>query len=235
MPQSMLKKITARFSKVQHRCVLAFFLLLWLGTHVFADSGLTSILEQSDCDPEHKFSIEQIFYAAQQQGIPPAMLYPKLKEGLAKHAPCGRLVEALKHELTYLLEARDILLFADKELDIDNEQALWLRTSILLAKGFSGSVIRELAVASRSSWDDYREATVVFVNLTQWGLSVSSALTVVKLLLSSRIPTSDFSGIITIFIEGRKLFISPQEIIRRIREIIPSVNSIVTLEERVIY
>jgi hypothetical protein len=212
--------------------ILYFFLAV---TQLFADNELETILKQIECTTNEKASLEAIFNKTASLNIPLEMLLPKLKEGMAKKVPCIRLIAVLEQEINYLVESRSLLLVIDPGLPLSTEQAIWMRTSIMLAKGISSSVIKTIALASSGRWKDYREATVLYLNLVQWGLPESLSLDTIKLILGSRLPGSDFPGILSIFIQGRKLYLSPDEIIKRIREAIPYVETILALKERVIY
>jgi hypothetical protein len=75
----------------------------------------------------------------------------------------------------------------------------------------------------------------LYLSLTQWGLTDDEALTIVELVLESAIPGQDFAGLINIFTRGRSLYISPEEIITRMKEVIDVIDTVETLEEKILY
>jgi hypothetical protein len=235
----LIQNRLASVSRVQkrhtHHGIIIIMLFFVLHFPLFADNGLSAILAQSHCGSDEKKAIEELFVNAEKQKVPFEMLYPRLEEGIAKRVDCRRLIIVLEHEIGSLVKARAILLSVDPGLLLSEEQALWMRTSIMLDKGFKESTVKDMVYASRFRWKDFKEATILFVNLVQWGLNEYSAAAVIELAMGSRIPGEEFSEIVSIFTKGRKYYIAPEEIIRRIKEVIADVGSIRSLEERVIY
>lgn len=215
--------------------ILVIFLIFTVLLPVRADQALLSILEQSNYSDEQKGNIRKLFEEAEGKGIPSALILPRLEEGIAKKVPFNRLLKVLVKEIESLIKAHELLISVDPEMDLLKSSSIWLRTGILFSKSIPSDVIRSIALASISRWGDYRDATVLYLSLTQWGLTDKEALIVVESVLKSAIPGQDFIGLINIFTRGRSLYISPEEIIIRIKEVIDEIDTIEALEEKILY
>jgi hypothetical protein len=215
--------------------ILFIFLSFTVPCLLRADTSLLVILEQSNYTNEQIENIRQIFDDAGAKGIPPNFILPRLEEGIAKKVPFKRLINVLVKEIECLVQARELLASVDPDLVLLEESSIWLRTGILVSKGIPTTVIRAIAYASLSRWGDYRDATVLYLSLTQWGLTDDEALIVVESVLQSAINGQDFIGLMNVFTRGRSLHISPEEIIIRIKEVIDEIDTIEALEEKILY
>ncbi|MBN2440475.1 MAG: hypothetical protein JXJ04_04000 [Spirochaetales bacterium] len=215
--------------------VLSFILLFIVTFPINAEISLDSILRQSTYSTGQKDSIIALFKEAAEKGIPSPLLLPRLEEGVAKKVPYEKLMIVLSREISFLEQARDLLESLDKTLILADEPLLWLRTGLLFSKGVPREIIVAIASKSIQRWDDFREATSLYLSLEKWGLSEQEALLVVESVLASGLPGQDFMGIISIFTQGRSLYISPKEIIERIEEVIGTINTIEDLEDRILY
>ncbi|MBN2534876.1 MAG: hypothetical protein JXB88_18490 [Spirochaetales bacterium] len=213
------------------KLVLFFFVLI----PVMADPALLSILEKSSYTDEQKENICEIFKEAEVKEIPSSLILPRLEEGISKQVPYNRLKDVLVNEIDCLVQARELLIAVDTDIILLKESSIWLRTGILLAKHIPAKTIRAIACASISRWEDYRDATVLYLSLIQWGLTDDKALMAVEFVLQSSITGQDFIGIINIFTRGRSLHISPEEILIRMKEVIDDIDTIETLEEKILY
>lgn len=227
---STIRKINKGFLCVFIICISLFYIF-----PVWADTSLLSVLEQSSYTDKQKEIIRLVFEEAEAQGIPSELILPRLEEGIAKKVPVNRLIKVLTKEIECLVQAHDLLLSVDPDLVLSETPSIWLRTGILFSKHIPAETVRAIAGACMSRWEDYRDATVLYLSLTQWGLKSSEALMIVDSVLKSAIPGPDFIGIITIFIRGRSMNISPEEIITRMKEVINDIDSIETLEEKILY
>ena len=212
--------------------IFIFFIVL---SPIWPDTFLLSILEQSEYTDKQKGDIRELFQEAEAKGIPSELILPRLEEGIAKKVRFKRLITVLTKEIDYLIQAREILLSVDPDLILLEESTIWLRAGILFAKHVPSGTVRAIAYASKTRWGDYRDATVLYLSLTQWGLKDDEALFVVESVLKSAIPGPDFIGLISIFTRGRSLYISPEEIITRIKEVIGEIDTIEALEEKILY
>jgi hypothetical protein len=218
-----------------HKRACWIFLFLLCTIFIFADASLSSILEGSNFTDTERESIVNLFRDAEEKGIPPAFIIPRLEEGIAKNIPYNRLITALSVEIACLESARDLLLSLDSELPEVHKATIWLRTCILLSNDVAPEIIFEIASKSRDRWEDYREATALFLALTHWGLSDEDGLRVVSCLLESVVPGKDFTGVITLFTRARSMRISPGELIERMDEVINEVDTIESLEEKILF
>ena len=214
---------------------ICLFLFIYVTPQARADISYVSILKQSHYTTEQQDSLLSLFIKAEEDDIPSPLLLPRLEEGIAKKVSYERLIKVISQEIISLKQARKLLESLDPTLSLVNEPSIWLRTGILFSKGIPDEIIYVIASKSILRWEDYRDATSLYLSLTQWGLSEDEALSVVESLLLSKIPGQDFMGIIAIFTRARSLYVSPEEIIGRMKEVIATIETIEALEEKIMF
>ena len=190
------------------------------------------MLTRSRYSPEVQAEVSRLFREAERQGIPDGLLLPRLEEGIAKKVNAERLLAALEREQDLLLQARDLLTGLDGGERLLEDQASWARAANLLAAGYGTVEVGGLARASLSRPGDFRPAASLYVSLRGWGLSAGQALELVRGLLASPISGERFPGIMEIFIEGRRLRLAPEILIRRLLEQLPDARTIEELRQK---
>lgn len=194
--------------------------------------SLESVLSRSRFSPEVQGEISRQFREAGRHGIPVELLLPRLEEGIAKKVTAGRLLAALEREQDLLLQARGLLLGLDGGERLLEDRASWERAANLLAGGYSAGEVAELARTGLSRAEDFRPAASLYVSLRGWGLSSGQALELVRGLLASPISGERFPGIMEILIEGRRLRLPPETLIRRLVEQLPEARTIEELRRK---
>ncbi len=194
--------------------------------------NLESVLSRSRYSPEVQGEISRQFREAGRHGIPVELLLPRLEEGIAKKVSAGRLLAALVREQDLLLQARGLLSGLDGGERLLQDQASWARAENLLAGGYSGDEVAELARASLSRAGDFRPAASLYASLRGWGLSSGQALELVRGLLASPLSGERFPGIMEILIAGRRLRLPPETLIRRLLEQLPEARTIEELRQK---
>ena len=194
--------------------------------------SLEGVLSRSRYSLEERTVIRGQLLEAERQGIPIELLLPRLEEGVAKKAPLDRLLAALSRERELLLLARGLLMELEGGAKLAEDRACWARAANLLAGGYDGAEVRELARASLARPQDFRPAASLYVSLRGWGLPSSQGLDIVRLLLASPIPGRRFAGIMELFIEGRRLRLPPDVLSRRLLEQLPEVKTIEELRQK---
>lgn len=188
--------------------------------------SLESVLSRSRYSPEVRGEVGRLFQEAGQRGIPVEMLLPRLEEGIAKKVPAARLLAVLEREQELLLQARSLLSGLDGGEKLVRDRASWARAANLLAAGYAGDEVAELARASLNRTEDFRPAASLYVSLRGWGLLAGPALELVRGLLASPISGERFPGIMELFIEGRRLRLQPETLIQRLLEQLPQARTI---------
>ena len=211
-------------------CLLA---VLFFPVRVNADD-FSQALRKSPYTEQQRNSLGMLFAEAVEKNIPQELLVPRLEEGIAKKVPYPRLVRALRDELNRLEQARDILLGVEAGRVLAADVASWARTANLLALGVTAREIRYLAGASIGRWGDYRDATVLFVSLIDWGIDREAALALAGAALESPLEGGSFVGIMDLLVTGRRLRLDPERLARIMVRELPSVRDIEDLEERVL-
>ncbi|MFW6182000.1 MAG: hypothetical protein ACOC8N_09640 [Spirochaetota bacterium] len=196
--------------------------------------GFSQALRKSPYTEQQRSSLGVLFAEAAEKDIPQELLVPRLQEGIAKKVPYARLLTVLRGELDRLEQAHDILLDVEggRVLVVDN--ASWARTANLLALGVTGREIRYMAGASIGRREDYRDATVLFVSLIDWGIDRETTLALAGAALESRLEGDSFVGIMDLLVTGRRLRLDPDRLARIMIRELPSVDDIEDLEERVL-
>lgn len=95
--------------------------------------------------PDQQRSLQEQFREAELQGIPVALLLPRLEEGIAKKVPPARLQEALRRQADLLLKARALLVGAPGGDALLADAAAWARTANLLSGALPAAEVRLLA------------------------------------------------------------------------------------------
>jgi len=201
---------------------------------ILAES-LEDVLARSNYSASKKEAVFQLFREAREDKIPGDLLLPRLVEGVAKRVPADKVLSVLRQNLINLREARSILLGVSDGVVLLENRSSWLRTANLLAGGVPAEEIREIAEACRLRWGDYRQATYLYVSLANWGLDRKNSLDLVRAFLKSSIPGESFAGVLELLVAGRRLRISPEELIRRIKDELPRVETLEELHERILY
>jgi hypothetical protein len=229
-PALTLVRAAGSVGVTRRTAALAVFLLLAILP--LRAQSLEGVLSRSRYSPQVQAEISGEFREAEKQGIPLELLLPRLEEGIAKKVSSGRLLAALQREQDLLLQARGLLLGLDGGSRLLEDQASWARAANLLAGGYSAGEVAELARSSLSRAEDFRPATSLYVSLRGWGLASGQALELVRGLLASSISGERFPGIMEILIEGRRLRIAPETLVRRLLEQLPEARTIEELRQR---
>lgn len=232
-----LKKAAGNFKGFPRFPLLVHIILLFLMAGALESFGgnVDSLLSKTSYSETQKKMISDLFSEALSEDVPVELLLPRLEEGIAKRVSGNLLLKVLQADFCRLKEARAIILETIEGMDINRETGVWARTANLLAKDISAEELKALVYSSRLRWQDYREATSLYVSLLKWGLDRESALAVTEALLAASIPRESFKGLIDIFVKGRRLRISPEELCGRIIGQIGRVDSLENLERRILY
>ncbi len=195
--------------------------------------GLQSLLERSGYTASAREEIRILFARAGKEGVPEALLLPRLAEGLAKKISAPRLQAALRQHLAQLRQARALLEQVPGGERIAGDEASWARTANLIAAGVQPGDLARLVQAGAARPEAYRPATYVYASLIAWGLQVDEALALVEALLSSPLPADQFAAVPELLAQGRRLRVAPEELVRRLLEELPHADGIERLRERV--
>ncbi len=223
-----------KFPKPYFACIFCFFFSFLLPSWTYGEN-VESVLSRSNYSHEQKQSILAVFREAEREDIPEDLLIPRLEEGIAKRAPANRVATVLKQELESLEKARTIFLTLEKGRTLLRDRSSWVRGSIMLSAGTTEEELKTLAKLCLENERDFREVTLIYVSLLQWGLDSENSIKLLIAAAKSSIPDGELSGIRDILIKGRQLRIAPEELIERIVEGLPKVNNLETLEERILW
>jgi hypothetical protein len=209
--------------------------LLFAGAQRVAALDLDSILSTSPYSPSEKETIKSIFAQTEQMHIPPAMLLPRLAEGVAKRVPFTSAAEVLRTHLRFLANARTILEAVPGGKALLEDQAAWSLTATLFESGASEQEIRALGAAAGGKARPYRSGELLYASLVGWGASRPASLQVTLAAIRSALPPDQFLGLVDIFEQGRQNRISPERIAERIVDSLPGVKTIDDLRRAVLY
>jgi hypothetical protein len=215
--------------------LLLLIALLCLQPPALRAESLEAALAGSGYSAAQQETLRDLFSRAQQAGIAPELILPRLEEGLAKKAAAAVLAAALEAEIARLEEARRLILDSAACRDLLFNNAAWLRTANLLAWGAGGREIRRLLEACAGRCSDFPSLSILYVSLVQWGLAADTALTLTEAAAASRLPAADFPGVSELLIRGRRLRLPPEELARRLAEELPRVKNLEELQERLLY
>ena len=218
--------------------VFIIFIILFITTPIVGlsyNNNLYSVLKKSNLSKNYKEAITSEFDKAVNNNIPADLLLPRIKEGIFKKADGKTILKVLKNDISYLEKARSILLSIKEGKKILKDKASWARTANLISIGVSEDEIITIVKASKKRWKDYRSATYLYVSLVKWKLSKEESLMLTKAVLKSRLKGEDFKGIVRVLIEGRRLHIAPDKLVKNIEINLPKIENLNELRERVLY
>jgi hypothetical protein len=196
--------------------------------------SLEAVLARSRFSSEQQRALMEQFREAELQGVPIALLLPRLEEGIAKKVPAARLQEALRRQVSLLLEARALLVETAGGDALLADPASWARTANLLSGALPAAEVRLLAGYCARRPADYRPATSLFLSLVEWGLDRGLSQELVKALLDSRLPGERFPVVMEILVEGRRQRLAPEELVRRLLLQLPQAAGAEELKRRVL-
>jgi hypothetical protein len=182
--------------------------------------------------PEQQRALVELFREAELQGIPAALLLPRLEEGIAKKVPAARLQVALRRQAGLLLEARALLVETPGGDALLADAAAWARTANLLAGALPAAEVRRLIGFCARRPADYRQATSLYLSLVDWGLDRGRAQELLAALLDSRLPGESLPVVMEILAEGRRQRLAPEELVRRLLLHLPQAASMQELRRR---
>jgi len=194
--------------------------------------SLEAALARGRFDSEQQRALEGLFREAESQGIPVALLLPRLEEGIAKKVPPARLREALRLQAGLLLEARDLLAQTPGGDALLADPVSWARTANLLSGVLPAEEVRLLAGDCARRPADFRAATSLYLSLVEWGLDRGPARELLRALLASRLPGQGFAVVMEILVEGRRQRLAPEELARRLLLQIPQAANTEELKRR---
>ncbi len=191
------------------KITIFFVLTASFGSHLIFGESPDAVLQKSNFSDHQKKAVLAVFIKADQVQIPGEFLLPRLEEGIAKRAGGDLVVDALARELQSLQAARSVLLKVLDNTEVLKDRTSWMRTANLLTAGIETAEVERIARACRDRWNDYREATLLFVSLLKWGLQKKSTLSVIEAVMRSGISREEIAGIMALFIIRQKIARSP--------------------------
>ncbi|MDY7028820.1 MAG: hypothetical protein SVR04_11035 [Spirochaetota bacterium] len=219
-------------------CILVFFFLLVCTANapLYAEDikELRNILEEGDWGAADTETVLEIVREAALQGIPPEMIVPRIKEGLAKNVAAPRLAAAIEKEISLLIEARKVIRDVPGAEDFAGQFNLWQRTANLLSAGISSGETRSLIEVCLRETEAFQPASALYVVLTEWGLPKEYSLRIVRAAVSSDLDYSEYSLLPSLFARARRDYIAPEDMVGRIVSELPNVGSVRQLENRVL-
>jgi hypothetical protein len=197
----------------------------------------SALLDASGLSYQEKESIRLVFKKAKTQSVPEELLTSRLAEGLAKGVSGKNMTGALERELLLLLRAGTILsdaAFHTPGIELKEDIAAWARTANLLSLGISSEDVEKIVHACIHRWNDYRDATYLYVKLIKWGVHRLDALNVTVAVAGSSVPGKQISGVFDLFTKARRRRISPETLTSRIIDHLPDIRDVRELEREIL-
>jgi hypothetical protein len=164
------------------------------GTLAGADE-LQEALDRGRFTQREVSALTELIRAAERDGVPGAMLAPRIEEAVSKRVPFVRLMDALHHDVMLLNEARAILTSIEGGSVIVSDPASWSRAANMLAAGYGEESLVVIGEACVPEPDAFRPATALFASVVDWGLEVDPALELTVAAVHSELRTDDFPEI----------------------------------------
>ncbi|GAB6090530.1 hypothetical protein JCM12856_21230 [Spirochaeta dissipatitropha] len=193
------------------------------------DSSRLSIYSSDDIA-----DIELVFIKAEEAGVNPDLLIPRLEEGLAKRVPATRLIPVLHRELILLTEARELLETHDYGAVILKIPGGWQRTANLLAGGVEEYDVLSIIDSVQHQPDLYRPASALYMSLINWGVESTPALNLLQIMTVSEINPVDYPGIVDILTDARRLRYDIDYVLNSIIDNAPKSTEVQELRRRVL-
>lgn len=235
-PQNGLGTGLARPVPVLRILVFFFLVVCTANAPLYADDikELRTMLEKGGWGAADTEIVLEMVKEAASDGIPPEMIVPRIREGLAKNAAAPRLAAAIGKEVSLLLEARKVIQDVPGAEEFAVRLNLWQRTANLLSAGISSGETRSLIEVCRRETEAFQPASALYVVLMEWGLPGEYSLQVVRAAVSSDLDYSEYSLLPSLFARARRDYIAPEDMVRRIVSELPNVGSVRQLESRVL-
>ena len=214
--------------------LLAIFLLLG-SFSLFGQNGeLSRLLSRAGFTPETENSIREIFDRAEALDVPESLLLPRLQEGVAKRVPPPRIASALEKDLATLLTARSVLQSIRGGDRILSDPSRWARGANFLAAGRSEAELRTVGEACASEPESFRQATVLYISLLEWGLRRQEVAVLVEATVASDLEPEEFAGIPELFALARRERVRPSRFVERVLTALPQTDSLRELRRMVV-
>ncbi len=210
-------------------------LLLFALAPLFPQSeAVTTLLEKGRFGADEETAILEVFGEAEAADVPESLLLPRLQEGISKNVPANRIVQALANDLATLLTARSVLEQVPGGNQILSDRARWARAANFLAARRTEEELRAIAEASASEPESFRQATVLYISLLEWGLTGAAVVELVEAAVDSKLEPREFSGIPELFALARRERVRPDRMVERIISALPRADSLRELRNMVI-
>lgn len=217
------------------RLILSFVALFVSAVSTFGqDQNLTRLLERSEFGSATEAAIVDLFQEAKAEGVPESLLLPRLQEGISKNVPPARIVHALENDLATLLTARALLENVTGGHRIISDTARWARAANFLSAGRSEAELLSIGEACASEPESFRQATVLYISLHEWGITQASVVDLVEGAVDSSLDPREFSGIPELFALARRERVRPERMVQRILSALPRADSLRELRSMVI-
>ena len=181
-----------------------------------ANAKPSAVLSSSGYSQDHQDQILELFERASDAEVPNELLIPRLQEGLAKRVDAAQMIGALDRDLANLQETRAIMTSVEGAEPIHGDQASWARATNLLSAGQSPETLRLLVEYSLSRPEAFRQATLLYLAVSEWGVEPELALELTHLTTLSDIEPDDYPLVAELFAVGQRSRLSPDEIFDRI-------------------
>ena len=194
------------------------------------EEQVVRVLEEKGYSSESAKEVGEFFADLEEKNIPGELLFSRVQEGAAKRVPIPRLIAVLEKDREYLQRARELFRKSGKTDLFLSRKAQWQRAANMLAAGFEDEVVRELIRLSAPAPEKFRPVSLLFVSLSQWGLSRENGLRVAEALVVSNIPPNEYEGVIELYRSARRKRMRPSELTDRIVSTTGKVDSLKELE-----
>lgn len=215
-------------------CLTLLFLFLVTATASSVDQDISTLLDRSEFDAQSVSAVRELFSEADSAGVPRELLLPRLQEGIAKGVPSHRILNALEEDLGTLLSARSVMEGVSGGRRILADSARWARAANFLAAGRTEEELRQVAAAASSRPESFRQATVLYVSLLEWGLETGDVVEIVAAAVDSRLEPEEFSGIPELFALGRRQRLRPERMVSRLIAALPRADSLRELRSMIV-
>lgn len=215
--------------------LLALYLLLLVTISAFGQNKeVSQLLDRSGFGSNAQEAAVDLFREAEALDVPESLLLPRLEEGISKNVPPLRIVQALENDLATLLTARSVLREVNRGGRILADNARWARAANFLAAGRSEEELRRISEICASEPESFRQATVLYISLFEWGLDQPSVVELVEGAVDSNLEPREFSAIPELFALARRDRVRPARMVERILSALPRADSLRELRSMVI-
>ena len=193
--------------------------------------AVSKALDQSGYTADGKDAMAALFKTMERQGLPLAPLFRRWQQGEAKGASLEQLLGVLEEEKRRLSELGDLLDLRGGGLGLHRGNEYYLNRFLALYR--NGLSREDIGILLETAPDGVSldRGSLLVLELNQWGLTGSQAVTLTAALLQGPLPPEEYGYIIPLLQRGLSSGLTAAALIDEIILYLPRSRDLLDLQE----